>query len=291
VGAGAQQSRQYMIGQLFATVPRLLRTYDALATARYALTPRWELQAGVKGYAARYNEDTANNLPDGVNFPPPSVNDFQSSTWDLGASYRSPRGNSTGFRFRYQQGRWPNRTADTAAVFGGEYQQYTLSAVLDWLLSQRSHLYGDIGYTARARQDAQQGDFNGPSGRLTYDYSLSGKTTLRTSIYQIRGPTEIDFASYVRTTGLTFNPIYELTGKIELTGTVAYSEVDYLGGAQAFGQQAREFQYWTLGANGVYRITRSVNLNAGVSYYWRTSNLPGGDYQGFTANLSVGTEF
>jgi len=55
-------------------------------------------------------------------------------------------------------------------VLGDAYDQYTASAVLDWFLSGRSRLYGDIGYTWRARQNALQGDFNGPSGRLTYDY-------------------------------------------------------------------------------------------------------------------------
>ena len=279
IGGGMNQSRQYSTDPLVpqVTIPRLLRTYNALANVRYALTPRWEVQAGVSAYSSSYSND--------------SSGDFQSSTLDFGAVYRSPRGNSTGFRLRYQQGRWPNRSAVTADELGAEYQQYTLSAVLDWRLSGRSRLYGDIGYTMRSRQDVQQGDFNGLSGHLTYDYSLSGRTTLRTTIYQVRGPTDVDFATYSRTTGVTFGPVYQLTGKIELRGSLAYSEVEYLGEARTAGAPAPAFQYWTIGANGVYQITRTVSLNGGLSYYWRTSSQPFGDYQGFTANLGVGAEF
>jgi hypothetical protein len=281
LGAGVDQSRQYSTNALApeATIPRLLRRYNALANARYALTPRWELQAGVSAYSTKYNDEVF------------SSSDFQGSTWDLGASYRSPRGNSTGFRLRYQEGRWPNRSGATATALGAEYQQYTLSAVVDWHLSGRSRLYGDVGYTVQSRQDAQQGDFNGPSGTLVYDYLLSGRTTLRTSIFQIRGPTDADFATYTRTTGVTFSSIYELTGKIQLQGSLAYSEVDYLGEARTQGASTREFQYWSVGASGVYRVTRTVNLNGGLSYYWRTSSVEFGDYHGFIANIRVGAEF
>jgi hypothetical protein len=273
-----RQTQQTLTDQLGFTVPRLLRTYDGLATARYALTPRWELYGGVRALSNRYNDQVF------------SSGDFESSAWDIGADYRTPRGNSTGARFRYEEGRWPNRSGVTAAQLGAKFEQYTLSAVLNWQLSGRSRLYGDIGYTWHARQEAQQGDFNGVSGRLNYDYLLSGRTTLRASVYQIRGPTDADFATYIRTTGITLSSIYQMTGKMELQGSVAYSEVDYLGEALVAGE-AREFTYWTIGVNGVYRITRTVNLNSGLSYYWRESSLPLGDYQGFTANLSVRAEF
>ena len=279
IGGGMRQTRQTATDALGFTVPRLLRTYNALANARYALTPRWELQAGGSAYQARYDNDIFR------------ANDFESSAWDLGASYRTPRGNSTGARLRYERGRWPNRSGDVAARLGGEYDQFTLSAVLDWRLTGRSRLYGDVGYTQRSRENAQQGDFSGPSGRLTYEYSLSGKTTLRGSIYQTRGPTDADFATYVRTTGLDLSATHQLTGKIGLGGSLGYSEAEYLGEARNTGQAVREFQYWNIGVNGVYQITRTVYLNAAVTYYWRTSDLEFGDYEALVGSLVIGSEF
>jgi exopolysaccharide biosynthesis operon protein EpsL len=279
IGAGVRQTRQTATDALGFTIPRLLRTYNALANARYALTPRWELQAGGSAYQARYNDDRFR------------ADDFDSTTWDLGAAYRTPRGNSTGMRLRYERGRWPNRSEAQAALLGEEYDQYTLSAVVDWRLTGRSRLYGDVGYTQRSRESAEQGDFSGPSGRLTYEYSLSGKTTLSGTIYQTRGPTDVDFATYSRTTGLGFSASHQLTGKIGLQGTLGYSEVEYLGEARNPGQSVREFHYWNIGVNGVYQITRTVYLNAAVNYYWRTSDLRFGDYEALTGNLGIGAEF
>jgi hypothetical protein len=71
---------------------------------------------------------------------------------------------------------------------------------------------------------------------------------------------------------------------------VSYYEVDYLGEAQVAGQ-TREFEYLTIGVNGGYQITRTIMLRGGLSYYWRDSNLPFGDYRGYTANLNLGAEF
>jgi hypothetical protein len=120
---------------------------------------------------------------------------------------------------------------------------------------------------------------SGPSGTLTFDYSLTGKSSLRTTIYQTLGPTELYFSTYVRTTGVTFSPTYQLTGKIGLSGTLAWYEQSYPGQQAVPGQPTPEFQYWNIGVNGVYQITRIVQLNGSIGYYWRTSNLQFGDYQ------------
>ena len=279
VGGGARQFRQIATDALGRTFPRLVTVYDALANARHALTPRWELQAGGSYYSSNYDA------------PQFAVDDFKSSAFDIGASYRTPRGNSTGVRLRYERGRWPNRTAGTAALFGREYDQYTLSAVLDWQFTGRSRLHGDVGYTARQREEAQQGDFDGPSGRLTYLYSLTGKTTLRGSIYETRGPTDTDIGTYVRTRGVTFSTIYQVTGKTGLQGDLGYSRVTYLGEALNPGAEQREYEYWFVGLSGLYQATRTLSFNANVRYDWRTANVPFGDYEAATASIGAGLEF
>jgi exopolysaccharide biosynthesis operon protein EpsL len=279
LGAGTRQTRQVATDALGFTFPRLQTGYDALANARYALTPRWELQAGASYYTSTYADERF------------AQDEFESSAFDIGASYRTPRGNSTGARLRYERGRWPNRSAATAALFGGEYDQYTLSAVFDWQLTGRSKLHGDIGYTVRQRDEAQQGDFDGPSGRLTYLYSLTGRTTLRGSIYETRGPTDTDMGTYVRTRGLAFSTIYQATGKIGLQGDLGYSQATYLGDALTPSAERREYEYWFIGLAGLYQATRTLTFNANLRYDWRTANVPFGDYEAATASIGAGLEF
>jgi hypothetical protein len=57
------------------------------------------------------------------------------------------------------------------------------------------------------------------------------------------------------------------------------------------GQQQQQYEYWTVGLNALYRATRVVSLNAALSYQWRTSELPFGDYKVLTAMLGVSAEF
>ena len=153
------------------------------------------------------------------------------------------------------------------------------------------HLHGDVGYTFRARGNAQASDFNGPSGRLNYDYFLSGKTTLQASIYEIRGPTDSNFSTYIRTRGLSFGAQYQATVKMGLAGTIGYSQITYLGEALAPGARRQQYAYWTMGLNALYQATRVVSLNAALTYQWRTSALPFGDYEVLTGTLGVNAEF
>ncbi len=277
--AGTSQTRQAFTDQQGFAIPQLITYYDVLGSARYALTPRWSLSTALGYNTSKYNNDIFR------------FNDFEVARVDLGASYRSPQGNSTGARLRYEQGRWPNRTGITAATFGDDYTQYTLSAVVDWHFGGRSHLHGDVGYTFRAQDSAMSSDFNGPSGTLTYDYALSGKTTLWASIYETRGPTESNFSTYIRTRGIGFGSQYQLTGKTSLTGTLGFSQITYLGQQLTPTAQQQQYEYWTIGLKALYQATRVVSLNAALGYQWRTSALPFGDYQVLTANLGLNAEF
>ena len=277
--AGTSQTRQAFTDQQGFAIPQLITYYDASGSAQYALTPRWSLITAVGYNASKYNNDALRG------------NDFEVARFDLGASYRTPQGNSTGGRLRYEQGRWPNRTGIAAASFGQDYTQYTVSAVLDWHFSGQSRLYGDVGYTFRARDQAAIGDFDGPSGRLNYDYYFSGKTTLQASIYEIRGPTENTFSTYVRTRGVTLGSIYQATGKTSLTAQAGFSQVTYLGQPLTATTQQQQYDYWTVGLQALYRATRVVSLNAAVGYQWRTSPLLFGDYEVLTASLGIGAEF
>lgn len=277
--AGLTRTRQSATDQQGAAFPRLVTFYDVSGTARYALTPRWTLSTAIGYNASKYDDNVFRG------------SDFEVARFDLGASYRSPQGNSTGARLRYEQGRWPNRTGSQATNFGTEYAQYTLSAVLDWRLSGSSRLHGDIGYTILSRNDAMVGDFNGPSGTLTYDYSLSSKTTLQASIYEIRGPTEANFATYIRTRGITLGSQYQVSGKTSLNASLGFSQVTYLGQVLTPAAPQQQYDYWNVGLGALYHATRVISLNAGLAYQWRTSSLPLGDYQVFTGSVSVTAEF
>ena len=279
VNVGARQTRQTYSTDIGAFIPRLYRTYDGLVDVRYTLTARWELQTSVSAYETDYKDDMFR------------FDDFEYRAANIGASYRTPLGNSTGVRLRYEEGQWPNRPPAPPSVFDNEYTQYTVSAVIDWRLTGKSRLYGDAGYTFREGDAASNRDFDGPSGRLSYEYSLTGKSTLRGSLYQTRGAVDEFTATYIKTTGLDLSYLQQLTGKITLQATASYREQDYLGESLVPGAQQRRDELTTLGLGASYQATRTLSFSAGAQYDERSSNIPFGDYDVYTLSLSAGIEF
>lgn len=284
--AGARQERQTYSDAVGFFLPSLLVATDAAAEARYALTPRWELQGSAGLYRVRYDDERLD------------FDDFDSDSLSAGALYRSPSGNGTGLRLTYERGEWPNRPSVESTLFDNQYTQYTVSAVVDWRIGGRSRLSGDAGYTWRDRDEQEGRDFDGPSGRLNYDYVLSGRSTLRASLYETRGAIEDSTATYTRTTGLDLSYGYQLTGKVVLEAIGSYRQIDYEGESLNPDEPQREDELLTLSLGANYQATRTLTLSGGGRYEQRESNVRAGrdnlrlgDYDVYTLYVSAGIEF
>lgn len=279
LAGGVRQARRTYSDTLGFIVPSLYKNYDALLDVRYALTARWELESGAVSARTRYEAAELRR------------DDFDLTTLSIGAHYRTPRGNATGVRLRYEEGNWPNRPAAPIAFFDNEYEQYTLSAVVDWQLTGKSRLHGDAGYTSREHTAADDREFSGPSGRLTYDYVLSAKSTIRGSLYQSRGPLEDFTATYVKTTGIDISYAYQLSAKMKTQASGTYRRIDYLGNSLITGALQREDSITDVALSLSYQPRRTVSFSAGAGYETRSSNLPLGDYEAMTFFVSAGIEF
>ena len=276
---GFRKERQGYISDIAVQIPRLMKVYDGGVDARYALTTRWELQGGLSTYKVRLDNDAFD------------ADNFDSNTYSLGAAYKSPLGNSTGFRVKYEKGDWPDRPPSPPALYANEYKQYTLSAVVDWYLTGKSRLYGDAGYTWRENNDVGGRDFDGPSGRLNFDYYFTGKTTGRASVYETRGAVQDLTATYTKTTGLDLSMVYQATEKTQLEAKASFQKIDYAGQTLVAVSEQRQDKYtmFTLGA--AYELMRTVSLSGGATYTKRSSNVPFGDYDDYTLYLGASIEF
>ena len=283
INAGATQTRQIYQSGIAINVPALVKNYDELVDAHYALTPRWELSGSLSATQARY---ASTILQSG---------DVNVTDESVGVMYRTPLGNGTGLRLTFEQGEWPNLpslgTPGAAGVVqvDNTYTQFTLAMVLDWQLTGRSHLSGNVGYTARTQLSIGRSDVaEGPSGTLTYDYSLSGKSHLQANLYQTFGPLPDPTASYVKTTGLDLAYKYQATAKTALQASVTGQRIEYLGVPSA---QQRKDNYGIVSLGGTYQATRTLNLSVGAQYQNRNSNVPLAGYDVYTVYLNVNLEF
>jgi hypothetical protein len=274
LSAGISQALTTSSPSIGFYIPSLYKSYNALIDVHNALTPRWDLQASASVALTRYNEEVQ------------QVNNFNTSTYDLAARYTSPAENVTGVRLRFESGVSPNQPPAPVSSFSNNFDQYTLSALLDWHLTGHSRLYGDVGYTVRS----QGGNFNGLSGRLTYEYIPTSKTVLSASIYEIRGPINDFQATYVRTVGVAFSATYQLTAKIALRADLGASQVDYLGSTESAALQRKD-KLNTVGVGASYQATRTLYFSAGVRSQPRSSNIPLGSYYDNVAYLGGTIEF
>jgi hypothetical protein len=271
----ADQSRQSNVSGLVINAPVLVRNYDVLADAHYRLTPRWELVGALGSSWTRYDADA-----------------FQSGNTDvalqsLAALYRTPAGNGTGLRLTLEQGEWPNDTSNNSS-----YTQYTLAAVVEWGLTGRSQLTGDIGYTSRrSSSNSGEHDSSGPSGRLSYRYAISGKTQAQAAVYQLFGPLDDPSASYVRTRGLDLGLTYLATTKTSLNLYGTAKTLDYLGQTIASNGGDRQDEYRVLGAFVRYAASRTLSFALGGEYQKRDSNLPLTAYDVYTLYLTATLAF
>lgn len=279
IGGGRREDRQTYSADVGFFIPSLLTTSDVQLDARYALGTRWELQAQLTAFRYRYDNDQQ------------QVDDFDSDSLSMGVRYKTALGNALGLRLLHQQGQWPNRSQVQSFLFDDEYRQYTLSVVADWRPSSRSRLYGDLGYTWRDQGGAEDRDFDGMSGQITYDYALGGKSQLRASVYQLRGPIEDFTATYTRSTGLSVTYFYELGPKTRLQANAGYRELSYAGLLLAPDALQRDDELSTFGASVAYQAMRKLTLNAGARYDQRRSNAALGDYSAHTLFLNANVEF
>jgi hypothetical protein len=283
INAGATQTRQIYQSGIAVNVPALVKTYDELADAHYALSPRWELSGSLSATQSRY---ASTGLQSG---------DVNVTDESVGVMFRTPLGNGTGLRLTFEQGEWPNLpplgTPGAAGVVqvDNTYTQFTLALVLDWQLTGRSHLSGNIGYTARTQLSIGRSNVaEGPSGTLTYDYSLSGKSRLQASLYQTFGPLPDPTASYVKTTGLDLTYKYQASAKTTLQASITGQKIDYLGVPSA---QQRKDNYGIVGFGATYQATRTLNFSAGAQYQNRNSNIPLAAYDVYTVYINANVEF
>lgn len=278
LSAGTRQERRASSSAAGVLVPRLQQRHDALLDARYALTARWQLQA------------SASALEIGNRDPEFRSEDFRRGAASLGALYRTPRRNSVGARLRYENGEWPGRSPASVALFGNDYRQHTVSALLDWRPTARSRMQGEAGYTSRDRGAAVSRDFAGPTGSLTYERTLTGKLGLRGTVYETRGATDNFTATYVKIAGLELAGTYRASAKIALEATAGVHELDYLGDSLAPGVEQRRDELATLRLAGTFRATRTLTFSAAGQYDQRKSNASLGDYHIYTIFLRAGIE-
>jgi exopolysaccharide biosynthesis operon protein EpsL len=236
-----------------------LKTRQAFFNAAYLVTPRWRLQAGVRGLE-QANGD-----------PPRQIFDVKVRSIDFTLSYVTPASTSVGFGARTEDGRFPNQgeTVDNA------YRQDSVGIVADWTLSGVSHVSARADRVKRRYAQVPQQDFDGNIARAQYDWKPTGKFSLAAVGQRDIYPYLDIGSSFVLVKGVTLRPTLSLTEKIDVSGAFEYSVRDFLGnpGLASGVSSGRTDRVRSGTATVSYRPARTLTLLMSAQREARSSNV------------------
>lgn len=193
-----------------------VRTHQSMfANANYRLHPDWRLHGGGRWNSLKAGSATAQFL------------NREETVGVLGVDYVTHSDNSIGVQSEFIEARFPEREIISASSFDNGYSQMTISSVADWKSSGNSRFRGRLGYTQRKYNELATRDFNGMTGRLTYDWSITGKTLLSVAAWREVGGVSEVLSTFAGTKGSSLDVSWFPTSKIFVRGGVAHNSYDF----------------------------------------------------------------
>ncbi len=251
-----------------SSVPNFLTMRRTFFNATYLLTPRWRLQ-GEAGSLKQSNEA-----------PERKVNDTSTDSVDLTASYVTPVSNQIGLSARVEDGRLPNRQFVAGDLFDNSYRQQNVAAVTDWTLTGSSHVNARVGSVRRSYTQLPQRDFEGSTFQAAYDWKPTGKLALTAAAQKGISAIEQINIGFVLVKSVALQPTLRLTDKVNLAGTLGYSNREYRSDpALTLGVvPSRTDRVRSAAVTASYRPIRTVTLQMALLHETRSSTAAFGDY-------------
>ena len=241
------------------TLDRLM-SQQGFFNAAYPVTPRWQLQAGVRGL-----EQTNGD-------PLRQIFDVKVRSTDFILSYITPASTSVGLSARTEDGRFPNQQGGT---LDNAYRQDSVGIVADWTLSGVSHVGARADRVRRRYANVPQQDFDGNTARAQYDWKPTGKFSLAAVAQRDIYPYLDIGSSFVLVKGVTLRPTLIVTEKIDVSGSFDYSIRDFLGnpGLASGASSGRTDRVRSGTATISYRPARTLTLLMSAQREGRSSNV------------------
>ena len=214
----------------------------------------------------------------------------EDTIFELGSRYYSKGGDSfIGLNFKDTDGRFPNRVfVPGLSRVDSSYRQYDLQGTVDWRYSGETRISGAVGWTNRQHEQLSQRNFSGLTGRLTWNYVFSGKTSLSAAVFREVGALEDVTTNYVLTQGFNVGPSYAVSGKLNVGATYNFNQRKFLGdpGFIVTGAPRRVDDIQTLSVNVGYAPARNVAINAALSQSMRHSNASFSNFSATTFTVT-----
>lgn len=278
-GAIGYSQREFLanLADIQAPIKDMITENHAFAGGGFRFTPRWRVRGLLDWIKWDHSDPTRDTL------------DANIYAGTIGLDYVTPLGNSVGVQSRYSVGDYPNRQVVAGSLVDNSYTELESSAVMRWILTDKSIFDARAGYTSRRQDQVPQRDFDGFTGRLNYDWFIGPKTLLNFAIWREIQSTEDVSASYILAEGWGIGPAWAPTSKVVLQARYIREDRDYRGdpGFVLSGAPPREDTFRGVRLNVGYAPRRNIQLSVSAEGGDRESNLVGADYDYAAVSANV----
>ncbi|GMQ88576.1 MAG: hypothetical protein BMS9Abin09_0004 [Gammaproteobacteria bacterium] len=280
-------------GELGTRYTRRLRTFTQNST------PEKDMRTKKTGYLnGGYQIHPDWRLSAGVDFSDVSYQERERLDRDLAAGkfevlYRNTLNTRVGLRVKYTDNDLRDAIINGVST-SNDYTEAEISGLFYWEVTGKSDLEVRLGYTNQNYDDLDERDFQGTTGILTYDWYVTGKTSLEFSAWRETSSFNQEITSYVLSKGASISPIWSVTPKITVTGAVSYYNDDFKGDNDirvALGGQRRDDDTLLYGIDLRWTPRNYLNLTASYRKEDRDSSIDINDFDDAQYNVGVRLEF
>ncbi len=240
-------------------------------SGNYWFHPDWSIGAGVERFSTSYSDAAS------------QTSDYQSLRPELRLTYRPRSGNEIALVGRYTDGSYPNRAAGVVSDDGFEQTDLQLSG--RWQVTGHSRLDGYAGFTRRRHPNLTYRDYAGPTARLTYDWTPTGKLGLTATVRREIGARDDLFDNFVVTRAASITPRWAVSSRVLVQGTAEWRERDFRGDPGLLtGNLSRDDITRSYTLSLLYTPIDPLQVSVSWSRYRRSSDDANAEY---TANVGM----
>lgn len=262
----------------FVDIERSINTYRRKAgEARFTWHPSWSVGLGVDDATNRFTGDTRRAA------------EFDARTVILSMGWHPASGNTLGVSYHDTDGTYINRPGTAGST--REYRQRELRLNTRWQISGAVRMSGYVGQTRRSHELAPNRDFSGPTGRLEFDWTPTGKLAVNLVLRQEIGAEEDLATTFAVTRAVRISPSWAISEKVTLGAEYQRWRRDFRGdaglGVPPEDLPSRDDVTQRYGLSLRYKPIDALTLMFAVRHQERRANTPSREYESDSASVSV----
>lgn len=251
------------------------------ASADFWFHPDWAVGGGASQVSSRFRDGAR------------PASEYDADIADFNLTYRPKSGNRVVLSLRQTDGEYPNRPAVAGSM--REYRQREVRLSGDWQATGKLRVYGYLGRTERSYEFAPNRDFEGSTGRITFNWTPTGKTTVDLSLRREIGAEEDVVANFAVTEAATLRARWAMTAKLTLGAEFEARRRDFGGdpglAAAPGGSSGDDERSYLYGLNLTYVPLRSTTVSFAVARRVRTAGDAFREFDGYVARVSAKLAF